>query len=35
MYGIYSATTEAYQKWVDATLKKMKGAFRGVSMVVM
>jgi hypothetical protein len=35
MYGIYSATTEAYQKWVDSTLKKMKGAFRGVSMVVM
>jgi len=34
-FGIYSATIEDYRKWVEMNLVKLKGAFRGSSMVVL
>jgi len=33
-FGVYSASIEDYRKWIDATLVKLKGAFRGPNMVV-
>jgi hypothetical protein len=33
-FGIYSATIEDYRKWIDANLKELRGAFRGVNLCV-
>lgn len=34
-YGIYSATTTEYRKWIDDNLAKFKGAFRGATLTVL
>ena len=34
-FGIYSATIEDYRKWIEANIKELRGAFRGVNMVVL
>ena len=34
-FGIYSASIEDYRKWIDANVSQLRGAFRGVNMVVL
>lgn len=34
-YGIYSATIEDYNKWIKATLKKMRASFKGPTLTVL